>query len=28
VVAVIYLLLAVIVRALLRGLGHQLFPKA
>jgi polar amino acid transport system permease protein len=28
VVAVIYLLLAIIVRALLRGLGYQLFPKA
>jgi polar amino acid transport system permease protein len=28
VVAAIYLLLAIIVRALLRGLGQQLFPKA
>src|SRR5690242_14737581 len=28
VVAAIYLLLAIIVRALLRGLGRQLFPKA
>jgi polar amino acid transport system permease protein len=28
VVAVIYLLLAIVVRALLRGLGQRLFPQA